>query len=165
MGTITSNPPISIDKGEEIQLIATASGVLGIPYFKVWWKSSDVDPENQIPTEALYPSIVEPLCSSDGSLIKADCATTFNKIKTESEPIKVSCPSGCLAQTPIPRIFGTPTCYHLGSSICVSAIHSGVSGERGGSFMVQINLDIEKPKYPGVEGFHLSSLDAPMDKG
>lgn len=122
MGAVTSKPLLPLIQGEEIQLVATAAGVLGSPNFNLMWKSSAGAPEEEIPTEDLYPSIIEPLCSSGTFLIKLDCKATFNKFKSTSDPLTVSCPSGCLAETPL-KIFGTPTCYALHSQICIAAIH------------------------------------------
>lgn len=46
--------------------------------------------------------------------------------------------------------------------MCVLA---GVSGERGGSFVIIVDRKIEKAQYPGVEGFLVSSKDAPAGAG
>lgn len=51
------------------------------------------------------------------------------------------------------------------SGVCVAAIHSGVSGERGGAFVIVVDRNREKAQYPGVEGFLISSSEAPAGLG
>lgn len=110
-----SKPPLPLKGDEEVQLTAMASGVLGIPGFKLKWKSADNATAEEIPTENLYPNIIEPLCSSRGLIMSIDCKTTFNKAQIGTEPVRVACPSTCLSDPSI-KVYGTPTCYALHSS-------------------------------------------------
>lgn len=48
MGSVTSDPPLVLNKGDELQLSASASGILGVPSFKLLWQ----------PTEAGVPEEV-----------------------------------------------------------------------------------------------------------
>lgn len=121
MGVILSNPPIPLEENEEVQLIATVSGILGIPNFRLKWRSSEASQTEEIPTENLYPSILEPVCLSEAFLMNLDCVSTFTQM--ESGVVRVNCPPGCLAEEPVPKVYGTPTCYALSSSVCVAAIH------------------------------------------
>lgn len=67
----------------------------------------------------------------------------------------VVCPKGCLEEKVIPPIYGSEIYADI-SSICVSAIHSGIIGKKGGE--IQFMFSDGKPEYKGTQGFGVMSL-------
>lgn len=48
MGSVKSNPALTLNQGDEVQLVATTSGILGIPNFKLLWQATDSSPPEEV---------------------------------------------------------------------------------------------------------------------
>ncbi|CEL94494.1 unnamed protein product [Vitrella brassicaformis CCMP3155] len=169
--TSATASPVTLHQHDKHQITAQmTSPTDALPTFTVYWSGVNT-PEAEIPTENLFPDVIDEFCPphTPPHTLTTTCTTTFDELASASgahdkaTELSVVCPSGCAGAAV--NVYGGSDCYSMQSSVCLAAIHSGVLGERGGVATVHIDPTQTRPAFPEVSGFVVTSKPAAASRG